>query len=172
MDFTETLGDKSTKPKEKTETLSKWLIANPKKINHLIEFAVSSKDPFKATCIEAIEFATKTNPKIATINCLDFITNSLYEKAPRVKWESAKVIGNIASIFPEKLNEAIKYLLINSEHTGTVVRWSAAYALSEIIKLKTKMNKDLIPAAEAIIKREEKSSIKKIYQESIKKTKA
>jgi HEAT repeat protein len=171
MDITELLNDKSLKPKVKTETLSKWLLDGKITINDLIELAKTSKDSPKATCIEAIEFATKQDPKIANENCLKFISETLAEKAPRVKWESAKVVGNIASVFPTKLDKAIDNLLTNSEHTGTVVRWAAAFALGEIVKLKTKLNKELLPAIEAICEREEKNSIKKIYLEAIKKTK-
>jgi hypothetical protein len=171
MDFQELLNDKSVKPKEKTETLSKWILDNPKKNDLLIDFSKSSKDPIKATCIESMEFATKSNPEIASLNCLDFVAKSLTEKAPRIKWESAKVIGNIAHLYPDNLDEAIKNLLVNSEHSGTVVRWSAAFALGQIIKIRTSQNKDLIPAIETICKREEKNSIKKIYLDALKKVK-
>jgi len=171
MDFQELLNDKSVKPKEKTETLSKWILDNPKKVDELIDFSKSSKDPIKATCIESMEFATKSNPEIASLTCLDFVAKSLTEKAPRIKWESAKVVGNIAHLYPDKLDEAIKNLLVNSEHSGTVVRWSAAFALGQIIKIKTSRNKDLIPAIESICKREEKNSIKKIYLDALKKVK-
>ena len=171
MDFQELFNDKSKKPKEKTEVLSKWMMANPKKLNNLIDFALTSKDPVKATCIEAIEFATKSKPEIASINCLNFVSQTLTEKAPRVKWESAKVVGNIAHLYPGKLDETIKNLLVNTEHDGTVVRWSAAFALGQIIKIKTTRNKNLIPAIESICGREKKNSIKKIYLEALKKAK-
>jgi hypothetical protein len=115
------------------------------------------------------EFATKKDPSIASEKTWLFVTQSLTEKAPRVKWESAKVIGNIAHRFPSKLDTAINHLLVNTENDGTVVRWSAAFALSEILKLNTKMNKTLLPAIEAICKREEQNSIKKIYLAAIKK---
>jgi hypothetical protein len=134
----------------------------------LLNIARLSKDPDKANCIEAIEFATRLNPVISSQACLEFVTESLLGKAPRIKWESAKVIGNIAHLYPNKLDEPLKNLLINSEYPGTVVRWSAAFALGEIVKLKTKRNKDLIPAIESIIKREEKNSIRKIYLEALK----
>ena len=88
-----------------------------------------------------------------------------------IKWESAKVVGNVSHLYPEKLDEAIGNLLVNSEHAGTVVRWSAAYALSQIIKIKTSRNKELIPTIESICEREEKNSIKKIYLEALKKSK-
>lgn len=163
------LCDKHVKAKAKTEIISKMLLDKTIALDELITVAKVAKDPSKATCIEAIEFATKVRPEIATINCLDFITISLTEKAPRVKWESAKVIANIAHLFPDKLDDAIRNLLVNSENRGTVVRWSAAFALGQIIGIKTKRNKELIPAITSIVKREEKNSIRKIYLSALKK---
>jgi len=163
------LNDKVLKPKEKTESLSKLLLENPLIVNELVSFAKSSKDPVKATCIEALEFATQTNPGIATKECFGFVTQALTEKAPRVKWESARVIGNIAHLFPQQLENAIVNLLSNTENPGTVVRWSAAHALGCILILKTSNNAELIPAIEAITEREEKNSIRKIYLVALKK---
>lgn len=168
MDIEELLTNKAIKPKEKTETLSTWLLDGHLNINELIEFASKGNNTLKATCIEAVEFATKQKPAMANEKVLLFVTDTLLEKAPRVKWESAKVIGNIAHLFPAKLDRAISNLLSNSEHEGTVVRWSTAYALGEILKLKTKHNKELLPAIEAICEREEKNSIKKIYLTALK----
>jgi hypothetical protein len=171
INFQDLLNDKGLKPKEKTETLSRWILNNPEKIDVLIDFAKTSKDPVKATCIESIEYATNAKPEIASLTCLEFVAGTLAEKAPRIKWESARVVGNIARLFPGYLDVAISNLLVNSEHSGTVVRWSAAYALGQIVKIKTPRNKDLIPAIEAICNREEKNSIKKIYLDALKKVK-
>ncbi len=170
MQIENILSDRQVKAKAKVETIAQLLLANKISIKDLVKIAKASKDPEKATCIEAIEFATKSKPAIATSACLAFVAETLTEKAPRVKWESARVIGNIAHLFPGKLDDAIKNLLTNTEYPGTVVRWSAAYALGEIIKLKSKRNKDLLPAIEAICKREEENSIRKIYLAAIKKT--
>jgi hypothetical protein len=170
VDITTLLNDKGLKPKVKTETLSSWILDSRINVDDLSAFAETAKDPAKATCIEALEFATKQKPTIANKKAFQFVTQTLTAKAPRVKWESAKVIGNTAHLFPEQLDEAIKSLLDNSEHEGTVVRWSAAFALGEILKLKTKHNKDLLPAIKTICKREEKNSIKKIYIDAVKKT--
>jgi HEAT repeat protein len=161
------INDKSIKPKEKTESLSKFLLENPLIVNELVNFARQSKDPAKATCIEALEFATASNPGIATMECFNFVIHALTEKAPRVKWEAARVIGNIAHLYPAELEKAIINLLINTENPGTVVRWSAATALGKILKLKTSNNIELIPAIEAIAEREEKNSIRKIYLEAL-----
>ena len=169
MDFEELVSSKNLKPKEKTEILSAFILTHSEKIDQLISFAESSKDSIKATCIEAIEYSTKTNSEISNLNCLQFVSKSLTDKAPRVKWESAKVIGNIAHLYPTKLDEAIKNLLLNANHSGTVVRWSAAYALAQILKLKTRHQLELISTINFICDREEKNSIKKIYQEALKK---
>ena len=169
MNLTELFNDKSLKPKEKTEMLCGWLMDKKLNCADLIAFAENAKDPVKATCIEAMEYVSKQNPQFVDEKAFLFACRNLSGKAPRVKWESARVIGNTAHLFPKKLNEAIPELLTNSEHEGTVVRWSAAYALGEIFKLKSKFNSDLLPAFEAICKREEKNSIRKIYLDAIKK---
>lgn len=164
--------DKTLKSKTRTETIAKWVLKGSLPVEELLAFAEKAKDPVKATCIEAMEFVTKENPKMADEDLLFFVAKELAAKAPRIKWESAKVIGNIAQLFPTKLDKAIDGLLANTKHEGTVVRWSAAFALGEILKLRTKRNKTLLPAMEKIMAREEKNSIKKIYAAAIKKTTA
>ncbi len=166
--LSEIFEDKTLKPKQKVEVVSKLLLKKSLSCDELVSFAKKSKDPVKASCIEAIEFATKSNPAIADEGVLDFATTSLKEKAPRIKWESAKVIGNIATRFPVQLDNAMKLLLINAKADGTVVRWSAAFALGEIYKLKSPLNKKLLPAIEKLISEEEKNSIRKIYKDALK----
>jgi HEAT repeat protein len=171
MTITELLQDKTKKAKEKVQTISNRLLNGFLSFDELIVFAKKAKDTEKATCIEAIEFATRQDPSLADENVLAFVTDSLTEAAPRVKWESARVIGNIAHLHETKLSKPIKHLLTNTEHAGTVVRWAAAFALGEILKLKTKQNKDLLPAIEAICDREEDNGVKKKYLDALKKTK-
>jgi len=171
MTIEELLGDKEIKSKEKTEILSKWLVEKSLPIDELIVFAEKQKDPIKATCIEAIEYATQKHPEIADENTFVFVTHTLTAKAPRIKWESAKVIGNIAHLFSEKLETPISNLLANTTDEGTVVRWSAAFALSQIIKLETVHNTKLLPAVTLICEKEEKKSIQKIYLDAFKKLK-
>ena len=96
---------------------------------------------------------------------------ALKDEEPRVKWESARVIGNVAKLFPTQLDKAIKNLLPNAENTGTVVRWATAYALAEILKLKSDNNKNLLPKIEALCEKEKDNAIKKKYLDAIKKLK-
>ncbi len=169
MDIFALLNDKSIKPKGKTEFLANAILSSKIKISDLILNASELKESLKATCIEAIEFATKKKPEIIDKECFQFMVLSLKEKAPRVKWESARVIMNTAFLFQEELDKAIINLLDNTEHSGTVVRWSAASALGEIMLLKTNHNIQLIPAFKALLEKEEKNSIKKIYATALKK---
>ena len=171
MNIEEVLKDKSLKAKQKKEMLSKSILDGLLPINNVIAFAKNSKDAAKASCLEAIEYATKENPGIATESVFIYATQCLAEEAPRVKWESAKVIGNTAHLFTEKIDNAIVNLLVNTEHNGTVVRWSAAHALAQILQIRTPHSRGLLPAIENIYEREEDNAIKKIYMKAIKKAK-
>ncbi len=169
MTIQEILENKTTKPKEKTEQLSKCILDGLFSTSAVITFAIPAKDAMKATCLEAFEYATKINPAVATKELLQFATVNLNAKAPRVKWESAKLIGNIAALFPDHLEEAINQLIANTASNSTVVRWSAAYALAEIIKTKHQHNAELVDALKNICNIEEKNSVKKIYLAGLKK---
>ncbi len=169
MTIAELINDKSLKAKAKVQALGNAILDKTIKTTDLIQFAITTSETNKATCIESLEFATKQEPSIADNKVFDFVIESLQDNAPRVKWESAKVTGNIAHLFPAKLDKPISYLLNNAENDGTVVRWATAYALGEILKLKTKHNKELLPAIEAICKTEEDNGVKKKYLDAIKK---
>lgn len=169
MTLEEIFQDKTIKAKAKVAQIGEWLINGELALDELLAFANAQKGPDKATCIESIEYATKKTPDIADESLLNFVTDTLKEEEPRIKWESAKVIGNIAKLFPNQLTNATKNLLINSEHNGTVVRWAAAYALGEIIKLKGEQNKTLLPKIETLCENEKDNGIKKKYLDALKK---
>jgi len=170
MDLKTLFADKSIKPKDRTTRLSEMVADKTTSLGDLIVFAKIAKDPVKATCIESLEFASKVNPSIMTSEAMDFVLDALSEKAPRIKWESAKVTGNAIHLFQDKIDLAVTKLLDNATDTGTVVRWSAAFALSQILKLKTEINESLAPAIKNILNNEEKNSIKKIYLDGLKKS--
>ena len=163
--------DKAIKAKGKVKTLSQWLLDGSLPTDELLAFANRQKPADKATCIEAIEFATKKSPGIADEILLEYVTQTLKEDEPRLKWESAKVIGNIAALFPGDLEKSIANLLPNAENNGTVVRWATAYALAEIVKLKTEINKKLLSEIELLCERESDNGVKKKYLDALKKVK-
>ncbi len=117
--------------------------------------------------MEAIEYVTKEEPEFAE-NCLDFVIDHIDDDAPRVKWEAARIIGNVASTFPEKIKSAVPKLLENATDKGTVVRWSAAFALTEIAKNNKNLKKELEERFNEIVKKESNNGVKKIYLKYLK----
>jgi HEAT repeat protein len=166
------LDDKSLKVKSKIGVIGQLLLDAKISVDELIEMARLQKDSNKANLIEAMELASKTSSEIINDKAFEFAIECLAEKAPRVKWESARLIGNTAHLFPKQVTKAIPKLLDNAENEGTVVRWSAAFALSQIIQFYPSLNKELLPAIESLLKREKQNSIRKIYQNALKKVKA
>lgn len=163
--------DKSIRAKAKVSTIGEWLLNGELPLDELLVYAEKQKATDKATCIEAVEFATRKTPGIANESLLAFVTTALADDEPRVKWESAKVIGNIAALFPAGLERSVANLLTNAKNKGTVVRWAAAYALAEILKLKTSANKELLMEIEVLIGNEEDNGVKKKYLDALKKVK-
>lgn len=160
------------KAKAKVATIGEWLVNKELATEELLVYAEKQKATDKATCIEALEYATKKDPAlVADEQVLVFVTRALADDEPRIKWESAKVIGNIAKLFPAQLDKVIPQLLVNATHTGTVVRWATAYALAEILQLKTDHNKKLLPKIEVLCEKEEDNGVKKKYLNALKKSK-
>ncbi|QQR97872.1 MAG: HEAT repeat domain-containing protein [Sphingobacteriales bacterium] len=171
MTIEQVFQDKTLKTKAKVSIIGDCLLKDDLNIETLLLFAEQQKATDKATCIEALEYATKKFPSIANESLQSFVINTLNDEEPRVKWESAKVIGNTAKLFPTKLDKAINNLLSNAEHKGTVVRWATAYALAEILKLNTEHNKTLLPKIEILLENEEDNGVKKKYIDALKKVK-
>ncbi|WP_316734876.1 hypothetical protein [Pedobacter aquatilis] len=172
MSIEQLFQDKTVKAKAKVATIGNWLLNEELPIEELLAYAEKQKaSSDKATCIEALEYATKTTPAIATESLFTYVTEALKNDEPRIKWESAKVIGNIAKLFSTHLETAIQNLLLNAENNGTVVRWATASALAEILKLKTESNNALTPKIESLCELEEDNGVKKKYLDALKKVK-
>lgn len=164
----ELFGNRAIKPKDRTRSISEWLIDQSITTDELIGFAYHQKAPVKATCMEALEYVTALQPQLATIAVFEFAANNLADPAPRVKWESARVISNIAPMFPDQLNRVVSQLLENATHSGTVVRWSAATALAQIACISGYQNPGFLNQLQALLENEPKSSIQKIYRAALK----
>ncbi|NOT38375.1 MAG: hypothetical protein HOP11_13470 [Saprospiraceae bacterium] len=171
MNLQEIFSDKSMKQKAKTAFISQLLLSKKIKTDELIKYSENAKEVEQASCIESLELASKSKPDIIDEATWKYINKMLKNEAPRIKWESAKVVVNAAKLYSTALGATIKQLLINAEDKGAVVRWATASALGEILKLKTKYNKDLIPILEALSKSIEDNAVKKKYIEALKKNK-
>lgn len=168
MGIAERLTSKEWKAKEKTAWLAESLLDGQADMAEVLEFAVAAKEPDIANCMEACEYATSRNAELATPELLGFATRHLGAKAPRLRWESGKVIGNIARLYPDRLEPAVAGLRENAKHEGAVVRWSAAYALTQILQLPLYRDNDLFRTMLGEIRdTEEKDSIKKLYAKAL-----
>lgn len=168
MNLIETIKDKSLKPKQKTEFIAASLHSGNISIEEIILTETKLNAATLATCIEAIELATRAHGCSLSSIQLQWIIDKLSMPNPRIKWEAAKVIGNAIAYHKQMIETAVTALIANTKHEGTVVRWSAAYALAAIVILDTPINKELIPTVNELINTEEKESIKKIYRKSLK----
>lgn len=161
------LNNKDHSPRQKAAIVLGLLLENPGIVDTLVEHAQPADNAIKMICLEALHLATKTKPAIATEACFKFITCTLAEKSPPLKWKSAKVVANTAHLHADILDETIKNLVSNSTSSGIMVRWCAAYALVEIAKLNSVHNENLIPEIKAINHREKNSNVKRIYDRAL-----
>ena len=168
-DLKQLMQDKSKTNKRKAGEIGGWLLNGDLSVAKLLAFTETLDSANKATCIEAVEYATKKQPVIANEALFTFVTTALKDDEPRIKWESARVIGNIAGLFPAQLSQTLDNLLDNAHHSGTVVRWATAYAISQILKLKTENNKKLLPKTKVLLEKETDAGVQKIYAAALRK---
>jgi hypothetical protein len=157
----------SQKPKEIISLLAEKLTSDNGALSELISYFEKAPVTEKGHCIEAIEYATQEDPEIVSQQ-LDFVINNLSHKAPRVKWEAARIIGNIAKHYPDEVTKAVPGLLGNTNDKGTVVRWSAAFALTEIAKNNITLQAELILKFLDIIEYENNNGVKNLYFKALK----
>lgn len=171
MDIKELFNNKSVKGTEKVMQLSITISNKEILIEEIIDICKTLKDSEIAFCMEAIEAVTNLNPEISNIGYLKFASSYIDSKSNSLKRESSRVIGNIAVLYPNDLDKPIQSLLNNTKDEGTVIRWSAAYALSRIIIIPKYSKSELLDKLVELSEKEEKNSIKNIYLKAFKSIK-
>lgn len=167
MRLLEKLRGSELKAKEAASYFAKEFAEDVELLKELGESIDLFTDVEKGILMEALEFATDVDPEVAE-PVFDVVLECLSCEAPKVKWEAARVVGNIAHRFPDKASRSVPKLLENTKHKGTVVRWSAAYALGEIIKHDEKARRRLLPEIKKILKREKNDGVKNVYKKALK----
>ena len=158
------------KPKEKQAKLVEAVVSGKIKVKEFIDFFKSAKNTDKGTCADVMKNVSALNPEILA-PYIDILLEYINYQLPRVKWGIAEAIGNMAKAYPDKVAKAIPYLLKNT--TGdkintTVIKWCAAFALTEIAKYNKQAQKELLPIFENIIKTEQNNGVKNVYIKAIK----
>jgi hypothetical protein len=164
----ELLSNKSIKPKAKTVEIALQInsgLLQPSSVFDLLEKVSASQ---KSRLLESIELASKTHPEMVTQVLFNKTVDLLLSSEPAIKRECGRIIANTAHLFPKKLNKATNHLLDNCRHEGTVVRWSAALALGEILKLKGTGHEELAKAISLLAEMETNTGVKNNYLKAMK----
>lgn len=85
-----------------------------------------------------------------------------------MRWGCPESLGNIAQKHPDKVEKAIPKLLENLKDKSTVVRWCAAFALTEIAKYNHKKQKELVTIFNKLVKTEQNNGVRNVYVKALK----
>lgn len=158
------------KPKEKVASITEMILNNKKAVSELLDLFKIGTDVEKGTCAEVMKFVSKESPEIMA-PYIDLIMDYINCKIPRVKWGVPESIGNLSQKYPDEVEKAIPLLIKNTEDKSTVVRWCAAYALTEIAQYNFKKQKELLIKFDELIKTEQNNGVKNVYLKCLKNTK-
>ena len=155
------------KPKELVAFLTDSIGKDERLFPHVIDILKSGSDVEKGTVAEIMQQVSKNKPELL-LPYIEVIVEYINYKAPRVKWGMTESIGNMAQKYPIQVEKAIPKLLPNTKDKGTVVRWCAAYALSEIAKNNSQARSTLLQKIEEIVKEEQNNGVRNVYLKAIK----
>ncbi len=158
------------KPKEKLSKLVEAVCRKSVSVKEFMVFFESAADVDKGTIADAMKHISASNPEILA-PYIDTLLPYINYKLPRVKWGVPEAIGNMSKDYPEQAAKAVPYLLKNTTDdkiNTTVIKWCAAYALSEIAKNNPKIRKQLLPVFNTIIKSEKNNGVRNVYIKTLK----
>lgn len=167
MKLLKRLRSSEMKAKALSASLAKEIVKDGKLLESLSEEFELLTDVEKGVVMEALEYATDIDPEVAE-PVLQVVFDCLECEAPKVKWEAARIVGNIARRYPDRAALSTSRLLENAKHKGTVVRWSSAYALGEILRHNSKVRGRLLPEIDKALRREKNSGVKNVYLKALK----
>ena len=131
------------------------------------DFCRDAADADKAVCLAAVNHITKDDPKFVQ-NHLDFVIGQLDSKSAQVKLEAGEIIASAAKASPEQVAKAIPRLMEISKEEASIVRWGAAYALTEIAKSSDpKTTKQLLRFFKAEAKKEKLATVRNLYLDAL-----
>jgi len=162
MNLLEEIKNSKKKPKELVAYLTEEIKKDKTLFGQLIEGLTGGSDVERGTCADLLKHVTKDRPEYA-LPYLEAIIAHITYKAPRVKWGTQEAIANISPKFPQKVELAIPSLLVNTRDQSTVVRWCAAYALTEIAKSNPKTRNTLVPKFRDFVEKEKNSGVRNVY---------
>jgi HEAT repeat protein len=154
------------KPKMKVTLLANEIKKDESLVDDLVNIFESLSTGEQGHLMESLEYATQEQPETAASQ-IGFVIQHLGHPAPRIKWESSRIIANMAFKFPDLTEQAIPDLLKNTEDPGTVVRWSTAFALGEIAKESITAQETLIPIMKDQVEKEKNNGVRNVYRKAL-----
>jgi hypothetical protein len=158
------------KPKEKQIKLVDAVVSKHISSKEFIDFFESASDVDKGTCADAMKHISALNPDILA-PYIETLIKYINYKLPRVKWGVPEAIGNMSIKYPDQTAEAIPYLLNNTADdklNTTVIKWCAAFALTEIARYNPRTRNKLVPLFKDIIEIEQNNGIRNVYIKTFK----
>ncbi len=152
--------------KKKAKAIADALLSGTLKPEALLEISPTPTDAELAILMESLEGATRKNPALANDKLFTLLVESLSHTAPRVQWEAARTISNVASRHAERLGPAVHTLLENTTNDGTVVRWATAQALAAILRVGYKDN-NFRARLKEIAASEQDEGVRRVYDKAL-----
>lgn len=171
MDIISALNDKAFKSTEKRKEIITALRENVLTGDTLESLCNSLNEKQLTLVMEAVEEITREASGHIELNYLTLANRHISAKNNSLRREAARVIGNLAARFPDQMADIIPRLLENTKNSGTVIRWSGAYALAQIVSLPQYAVTPLYDTLTALYESEADNGVKKQYLVGLKKAK-
>jgi len=155
------------KHKEQVAIMSQMAKGDNKVLARLFDILRTGTEVEKGTAAEVMKFVSKDNPDML-VPYIDLLVDYIDYKAPRVKWGCPEALGNMAPKYPNEVGRAIPKLLENLKDKSTVVRWCAAFALTEIAKYNSEKQKELVVIFHELIKTEHNNGVRNVFVKALK----
>ena len=171
MSLVDILSDKSIKKIDARAMIIDGILHENFTIEEIESASNELKEKKVSAILEAIEEIS--NKKLIDLNVdyLEFAKKCISSKDNSCKRESSRIVGNLASQYPQAVQDCIPKLLENAKADGTVIRWGSAYALSRIVVLEEYFNTDLYEILVSICDNEQENGVKNQYLKAFKKLK-
>lgn len=166
--ITELLDSKLT-AKKKAKAIADALLSETLKPSDLAEASPKLPDVELAIVMESLEGATRKEPGLVNDKLFALLVECLAHASPRVQWEAARTISNVAKRHSEHLGPAVDALLVNTTNDGAVVRWATAQALTAILRAGYTDNGLRLRLSE-IAAREQDEGVRGVYEKTLRTT--
>jgi hypothetical protein len=163
----EELMSSEMKHKDQVALMAEMAKSDEIALAQLFDILRTGSDVQKGTAAEVMKFVSKDNPD-SMLPYIDVLVEYIDYKAPRVKWGCPEAIGNIAQKYPREVEKAIPKLLENLKEKSTVVRWCAAFALTEIAINNKERQSELAGIIRDLIKTEQNNGVRNVYVKALK----